>query len=237
MRLAALAALAALAPLALDACVDQVDPVWQLDHDRIIAVRVTPPHVPAGGVATIDGLVGHRGAPPDVEVPTLATASDPGSGLQPAVAMNHGAWQVTAPDDAALAAARGALGLPPDAAVPFLLTVAFPDSGGHRLVATKLVYFGDAKDNPALPAVTVGGAPPAGGDHGVAPDTDVPLAVAADPMAKVSWLSSCGTLHDDAEPTAVLHVLPADPQQGQLAVVVREPDGGVVWNVWTIHAP
>ena len=223
--------------LGLGACVDNIDPVWQLNHDRIVAVRATPPHVPAGGVATLDGLVAHRGAPPDVEVPMFATAMDPATGLSPVVMQSGGAWQVTAPDDAQLAQARAKLGLAAGAPVPFSVTVAFPDSNGEHLVATKLVYFGDAQDNPALGAVTVDGAAPAGGDLGVPPDTDVPLAIDTDPMNKVSWLSSCGTLHDDTEHDATLHVQPKDPQHGELAVVVREPDGGVVWQVWTIHAP
>src|SRR6185436_1345398 len=44
-------------------CTDDSDPPWQLDHDRIIAVRATPPRIAAGDQAVVDMLVGFKGAP------------------------------------------------------------------------------------------------------------------------------------------------------------------------------
>jgi len=41
------------------ACGGDVDPPWQLDHDRIVAVRATPPHIAAGETATLDVLRAH----------------------------------------------------------------------------------------------------------------------------------------------------------------------------------
>jgi hypothetical protein len=43
-------------------------------------------------------------------------------------------------------------------------------------------------------------------------------------------------MHDDDEHAAFLHVLPKDPLEGELAVVVRDIAGGVVWQVWPIVA-
>ena len=51
-------------------CTDDVDPPWQLDHDRIVAVRATPPRIASGETARLDvlrraqGRADHR-APPD----------------------------------------------------------------------------------------------------------------------------------------------------------------------------
>ena len=62
------------------------------------------------------------------------------------------------------------------------------------------------------------------------PDVDI------DVDWKVSWLTSCGTMHDEDEHHAFVHVLPKDRKDGELAVVVRDPSGGVVWQVWPIVA-
>ena len=50
--------------LALVGCDADIDEAWQLDHDRIIAVRATPPRIPSGAESTIDALVGRKGARP-----------------------------------------------------------------------------------------------------------------------------------------------------------------------------
>ncbi len=222
--------------LLLIGCVDKTDPRWQLDHDRIVVVRATPSHVPAGMVTSFDALVAHVGAPTDVETPMLAGLSPtaPSSLAGTAVAMDATGWHVTAPTDATLAAARAQLGLADDAAVPLDIVMSF---GPIPLVATKTVYFGDAADNPTLGAVTLLGAPVAPTDSLVVPqDMDAPLTVDADDTASVNWLTSCGTMHDDDEHDSFVHVLPTDPMMGELAVVVRDVDGGVVWQVWPIHA-
>ena len=38
-------------------CGGDLDPEWQLDHDRVIAVRATPPSIVAGGRSELDGLI------------------------------------------------------------------------------------------------------------------------------------------------------------------------------------
>jgi hypothetical protein len=43
-------------------------------------------------------------------------------------------------------------------------------------------------------------------------------------------------MHDYDLHLAHVHVLPADPQEGELALVVRDLQGGVVWQTWSISA-
>lgn len=213
----------------LGACVGDIDPEWQLDHTRIVAVRATPPHIPSGATSQIDLLDATKGAmtstpPPDqVIVVSPMSLADALSGTT-----------VTAPSEARLAAARIELGLDPGVAVPLQLGVA-----SNGLVATKTVYLGDAADNPTLANVTMAGAPaPAAGEMiTVPPDTDVHFSVDADDRKMVVvWLTSCGTMHDFDLHASYIHVLPDDPQTGELALVVRDGQGGVSWSVWPISA-
>ena len=209
-------------------CLDGIDPQWQLNHDRIVVVRATPPHVRAGEVAMLDGLVAHKGAPTDLEQPLGAAVVTPQS-LASAVS----GISVTGPDDAALAAARGELGLAADAPVPLSVAMEFPSSNGRQLLATKIVWLGDTAANPAPPQITVDGSPPAQMIQ-IPIDRDVPLV--ADPTFHVNWLTSCGTMHDDDEPSAFVHVQPTDPKSGELVTVLRDDAGGVSWQVWPISA-
>jgi hypothetical protein len=196
-------------------CANDLDPRWQLDHDRIVAIRSTPPHVPAGGTATLDALIAHESAPTTIDKPTAAAV-------------------VTPEELASAVAPDGTITAPADIPMPIgmIVGVTFGD-----LVATKDVTLGDTADNPTLGAVTIDGAPAPAADISIAPDVDVQLEIDEPDMAKVAWLTSCGTMHDDDEHHAFIHVNPDDPQSGELAVVVRTPDGGVAFQTWTIHAP
>jgi hypothetical protein len=215
---------ATLPATALAACAGDIDPPWQLDHDRIIAVRATPPHVMPGATAQLDLLVGHKGAPTNQQPPDVAQVVSPQS-LAGALA----GTTITAPMD--LSAARTELKLADGAPVPLVVGVL-----ASGLAATKTVWLGDAHDNPALTGVTVDGEPP-GASIMVPPDTDIPLTVDADDAVDiVNWLTSCGTMHDYDLHAAHIHVLPADPQSGELAVVLRDNLGGVAWQVWPIAA-
>jgi hypothetical protein len=214
--------------LVLAACHVDLEPPWQLDHDRILAVRVTPPHLAAGEVALVDALVAHAGGPTTIEAPRGITATDAPGGLFTAVNFSIDHWEIHGRDDAGLADARAELGLAADAPVPLELTVVITQT----LVAKKVIWLGDSRANPDLPAVIVDGVPPG-------PALDVPIgrdipasAIASD----VSWFTSVGTLVDDDQPTATLYVAPEDPRSGEFAVVVRDDAGGVVWNVWPIEA-
>lgn len=213
--------------LLVGACVSEGDPRWQLDHDHVVAVRATPAHVASGERATIDALVAHAGAPTGVEAPVHVEAAPT---TPPSLA---GAVQpdgsIVAPSAEALDQARAQLGVVGGAPVPLEVVALF-----GTLPAKKTVWLGDHADDPVLPAITIAGQPaPAPGDAiTIAYDVDVPMAIDAPATWRVSWLTSCGTMHDDDERAAFVHVQPKDPASGELAVVVRDDLGGVAWRTW-----
>ena len=218
--------------VALTGCVDDTSPPWQLDHDRIIAVRATPPRIAAGEQAVIDGLIGFQGAPVAEQSPVDAEVLSP-AGFAPVLHNDGARWLVTAPSAEQLAAARAGLGLADDALVPVQLEVGY--AGGLR--ATKTVWLGGAAANPAMTNVEIDRAAATQAALVVAPLRDVPLSIALDDATyDVTWLSSCGTMHDFDLPSAFLRVEAADPKTGQLALVVRDSAGGVSWRVWPITA-
>ena len=200
-------------------------------------MRATPPGIAAGAIAQLDALVAHAGAPVSVETPAAASAVAPPAGLAGAVEAANGSWQVAAPDDATLARARGALGFAEGAPVPLTVLVQLDGSAGESLSATKTVWLGASRANPAdVGSVTIAGAP-APDSLVIARGVDVPLVVdPGDPAATVMWLTSCGTMHDDQERSAFVHVGPGDRGDGQLVLVVRAGEGGVAWRVWPVHA-
>jgi len=217
----------------LAGCTQDVDPAWQLDHDRVISVRATPPRIASGETAQIDALVGHEGAPPGEVDPDTAEVVSPAS-LAGTLARSATHWTVTAPGEAALAAGRSELGLPAGDPVPVRLRVRFTDSG---LSALKVVWLGQHTDNPVIDPVTVDGMDGlAAAQFTVPAGTDIPLAVAFDTTFNINWLTSCGTMHDFDLARAHLRIEPADPQSGTLAIVVRDALGGVAWHLWPIAA-
>jgi hypothetical protein len=219
----------ALLLLAVSACTSDVDPPWQLDHDRIIAVRATPPHVPAGATSTLDMLLGHKGAGTSTQAPDATQVVSPMS-LADALSGNT----VTAPSEDRLAAARTELGLMPGAPVPLVVGVAVANP---QLAATKTVWLGDSADNPQLQDLMIMDAAAGSGAIVVPPLTDVHLFVQADDSVDiVNWLTSCGSMHDFDLHKAYLRVEKDDPTMGELAVVLRDAVGGVAWQVWPISA-
>lgn len=216
--------------LVLAACAPApIEPeAWQLDQDRVIAVRVTPPGIVAGEHALIDGLLAHAGGPTTVEAPSAVTAA--GSPLYLAVNFLFDHYEVIGPDDAALAAARGELGLVAGAPVPFPLAVFFGPLSGDHFNTHKDMRLGESNANPSLPAITIDGAP-AASVLALALGRDITLVADAE---SVRWLSSCGTLRDSDEPNASLRV--DEACDGELVVVVRDGRGGTVWQVWQIAA-
>jgi hypothetical protein len=226
---------AVVAPLAAmtAGCTDDTDPPWQLDHDRIIAVRSTPPRIASGEQAVVDSLLGKKGAPVAEQSPEDATVVTP-VGLAGALARDGARWVVTAPDAAQLDEARAELGLAAGALVPLRIEVAY---AGGALRALKTVWLGGAAANPAMADVEIDHAAATASALVIAPLRDVPLSIPLDDAAyDVTWLSSCGTMHDFDLPTAYLHVEADDPTSGELALVVRDSDGGVSWRVWPIEA-
>jgi len=210
-------------------CASDVDPPWQLDHDRIIAVRATPPHIPAGATSKLDLFVGHKGAMTATQPPDFTKVVSPMS-LADVVTGDT----VTAPGEDRLAAARTELGLADGAPVPLQIGVGV---ASLQLAATKTVWLGDSADNPTLDGLMIDDAPaPAAGTMlTVPPLTDIHLFVQADDAVDiVNWLTSCGTMHDFDLHKAYLRVEKDDPTSGELSVVLRDDKGGVAWEVWPI---
>lgn len=203
--------------LLLAACeLETTDPPWQLAHDRVVAVRANPPHVPPGETATFEALLAHDDGPTTVVAPVNAAAPGAPAELFRAVHFYIDHWRVDGPDDSALAAARAELGLPADAPVPLDVLLELPGP----LYAQKTVWLGDPHANPAPPALVYGPVV-AAGEH------SLELEVA--PGWSVRWLTSCGSLDGDATSRAT-HVVDA-PCEGELVVVVRDPLGGVAWQI------
>jgi hypothetical protein len=155
------------------ACTGDLDPAWQLNHDRIVAVRATPPGIAPGQRSTIDALLATKGTRTSVAPPELATVVSPMS-LSDLLAPAAGTWVVTAPDEARLAAARAELKLAPGAPVPLQIGVSY---AGQALLATKTIYLGAAADNPTLASVMIDGKPADSSEIAVGPVVKVPLFV------------------------------------------------------------
>jgi hypothetical protein len=231
------AALVAALAAALAGCAGDIDPPWQLSHDRIVAVRADPPGLAPGATSRIDALLAHKDTMTSVASPELAAVTSPAS-LSDVLSMQGGSWVVTAPAEDRMAAARSELKLAAGAPVPLQIGVSY---AGQTLRATKTITLGQAAANPALDGLMIDGKP----IDATAPSAaltvgklvNVPLSVnASDADFDVIWLTSCGTMHDFDLPQAYLRVETDDPQDGELGVVVRDAHGGVAWKVWSIHA-
>ena len=223
--------------LLLVGCIDQIDQRWDLDHEHVVAVRMTPPSLMPGQHAKIDALLAHEGKAPTVGVPAGAAAGVPdGDPLHDIVSFSLiGGFTVTAPSEDILAQVRVRDGLAAGAPVPVPIVMAFPSTGDDYLYATKTIYLGQASENPTAPAMAIDGQLAA--DQVIVPiDQDVYVSVTVEPGARVNWLTSCGSLFQDDVATAFLRVLPEDRSDGQLAVVIRDPRGGVAWRVWPVTA-
>ncbi len=226
--------------LALAGCASELDEPWMLDHDRIIAVRATPPRIMPGETSTIDLLAGYEAMPVEERNPDAAVVLSPAS---LADVLDVATWTVTAPSDERLAAARAELGLDAGAPVPLQLGVAatwpYPvqSPDGTSFTATKIVWLGDSADNPELTGMRMSGAEmPDSGELVMPMSEQVPLFIDADDTVEiVNWLTSCGEMHDSDLHAAYL-VAPPEPCEGELSVVKRDDKGGVAWRVWPIRA-
>ncbi|HEY3806813.1 MAG TPA: hypothetical protein VGL61_29620 [Kofleriaceae bacterium] len=205
-------------------------PPWQLAHESIIAVRATPPHIVSGEQSTIDVLVGHIGSGVEVEAPGSAAVLSPTS-----LAHILSGATITAPGGTELDQVRGDLGLGSSDPVPVEIQI---DADGFQVMKT--VYVGDSADNPLLENLLVNGAaPPTDPTQTIVVPGDVDVQLTGsndDSIERINWLTSCGTMNNYNQTTATLHVSPTDTQDGQLAIVVRDQNAGVVWQYWSIAA-
>lgn len=238
--LASVLAIVVICAAAMSAACNDATLPWQLDHDRIIAVRASPPHLPADGRSSLDLLITSEADGPAVVSPQTAAIVPPDIGMDgppglelPVLAIpENGGWTVVAPDAATIDAARTALGWPPDMPLPVRIAVTI-EIAGQQLAAIKTIYLGGERDNPELGAVTIGDEPARDGLT-VPTAADVSLRVDADETSDIDWLTSFGDLSDTADAIATLRA--EEPAEGQVAVVVRDESGGVVWGLWQITA-
>ncbi|MBA3542112.1 MAG: hypothetical protein H0T79_21030 [Deltaproteobacteria bacterium] len=214
-------------------CAADLDEQWDLDHDRIIAVRATKPGLLPGEQTELIGLIGRDGDKTFEQVPQIAGVVMPMS-LAGAVTFDRGQWLVTAPSAEQIDAARTELGIP--AGMPVPLTVGLSYAEGDKLAVTT-VRLGVDGVNPVIGSPMVDGKPAAPGVELVVDSlVDVRLSVTLAEKLEVNWLTSCGQMHDFDLPEAYLRVEQDDPTEGELAVVVRDRLGGVDWMVWPIRA-
>ncbi len=224
------------------ACAEDIVEEWHLDHDRVIAVRASPPGIVAGQTSELDALLGHADGTPTETRPSAAMVLSPPS-LASTLAFTDGRWIVTAPDDTALAVARDELDLAPTDAVPLVVAVSWPatvfptDTTGADYAATKTVFLGEERDNPTIAEMTVDGvASLAAGELVVGATKTTTLAIPAEREDITRWLTSCGQLADWDLASTLLTFEPEDARDGNIGVVLRTRAGGVAWKLWAIHA-
>ena len=95
IRAVGLAAWLAAVATAATACMGDIDPPWQLSHDRIVVVRAEPPGIAAGQTSRIDALLAHKGQMTSVATPELAAVTSPMS-MSDVLSIRSGSWVVTA---------------------------------------------------------------------------------------------------------------------------------------------
>ncbi len=218
----------------LAACGGDLDQPWDLDHDRIVAIRATPPAILAGETSKLDGLLSGKGTATSETGPLQVIVVQPESLADTLSQDADGTWIVTAPEEARLAAARTELGLEATDPVPLQLGVAFTTS----LAGVKSVQLGTSSSNPTLGAMQFNGetAPAPDVELVVGPLVDVPLSIEALETDDVNWLTNVGEMHDFDLPSAYVRVEEDNEiSEGELAVVLRDDRGGVTWQVWPIR--
>lgn len=210
--------------IALLAGCDDVPQPFELDHARVMAVRVEPPAVAAGERARIDVLVTDEADGPRVAAAERFAVNAPGL----AVARAADGWYVTAPGEPELAAARAALALPADADVVAVLQLAV-DSAAGTLEAQKTIAFGAPAQNPIAPAILQDGV---AGPIATTVDREVTLTpTPVDDGLSYRWFSSVGDLVGYTR--AEVRLTPEAAGAGVVGVVVRDQAGGTAWTMAT----
>ena len=199
--------LALLGLVALGACADVPLP-YQLDHARVMAVRVDPPTLGPGERARVDVLVTDDATGARVVAPAQVTTPGPLT-----VGVDDAGWYLEAPRPIATPVATLALVV---------------EVGDQRLTAEKTVGLGVRADNPTPPAIVHDGARV--GTAVVIGPGEVELTVdTVGPELSYRWFSSVGELTGYTRAAAVLE--PEPGARGQLGVVVRDQAGGVAWTL------
>ncbi len=192
----------ALSFVVLAACSTPEDPAL-LDHAQILAVRSTPAHVAPGERARIDALVGDDTGAVQVVVPDLVDVV----GAERAA----DGWYVTASPEPGSVAAR--------------ITIAI---GGTPYRADKTLVFGDDAANPTMSDVEVDGSPDNVLDATSGTSHQLAASCAGVEPLSYAWYTSIGTLQHYRAAQATLGADVAG--DGVILVVVRDAQGGVVWQ-------
>jgi hypothetical protein len=222
-----------LTALAAAAGCDNTGAPSELDRPRVLAVQVSPPHLAPEESAPVDVLVGRADgtvavvAPDSVEV-LSAPAGSPQSGM-----VGHGAdgWAIACPDEQVLAGLRATLGLAEGEQVPITLALEV-EVEGELLTATKNVYLGNHADNPQLAGVTANGGSEEDGVLVIGAGDEIPIAAeGAEGEGELSyaWFTSVGDIDLYLSEAATL-TASDEPIEGQLVLVVRDEQGGVIWS-------
>lgn len=206
----------------LAACEDVPQP-YELDHTRVMAIRVAPPALAPGSAALVEVLVTDAERGPRLAEPAGVQVTAP-AGLQ--VAQTASGWEVTAPSESELVALRSALDLPADADVIVPLEIAV-EVGDQVLVGSKTVAFGTEAANPAAPAILVDGVP--AGVRMRLRSTSLLAVDAPDAALSYRWFSSIGDLIGYT--TSTVRFDDPLPAEGMIGVVVRDQAGGVAWTL------
>lgn len=191
-------------------CTDVPMP-FELEHTRVMAVRLDPPAVAAGERSTVEVLVTDATDGARVASAAQVTVTSP---APLAIEQTGDGWVVTAPPQ-----------LPDgELVVPLEITI---DTDDGPLSAQKTLALGTTARNPEAPAILQDGVP---APTVMPPDTDVVLTVdGASAELSYRWFSSVGDLTGYTRMSATLE--PAPGARGQLGVVVRDQAGGTAWTL------
>jgi hypothetical protein len=224
----------ALVAALLAGCAGDVAQPYELDHARVLAVRVEPAALAPGETGTVTVLFTDSRAEPRVASPEGLTLrlAEPFARpewqalLQP----TSRGWQVRAPDASNLRAIRASLALADDVplVVPLTIDVATQDG---TLRAQKLLAVGTTATNPAAPALRDASGNPLT-QLEISAGVEVGLSTEATPGLEVRWFSSLGELRRYTQAESSIKAA-ADERgaAGSLMVVVRDQAGGVSWNL------
>jgi hypothetical protein len=222
-----------LAMAALSVACSTLSEAWELDHARIIAVRMDPPSLAPGQQGKLTALVvDDTGTPSEIR-PAIAIVASQDPIINQALKVELGTWAVIAGDTAAIEAARAAVKTP--GTDPLVLQVgARFEFGGVQRDAVKSVALGSIiLQNPAAPAITLDGqaltAPPTllrGKKYQFA----LSNFSVADDMLAFHWAVSTALLKKSETAAAEIEIDDtAVAGTAHLLLTVRDKFGGVSW--------
>lgn len=220
-------------------CSDEIAEPFQLDHARILAIRLDPAVLPPESTAALDVLFTDSSARPRLATPEQIDVSLPPeldrAELRTVLRRSRDGWRIDSPDTATLLAVRAALGTADNDPVLLPIEIEIRSEDGP-LYAQKLVAFGAVATNPAPPQLRV--------QNGNVDDMaripladDVALEVqSAGETISYRWFSSLGEMRRYTQPQATISLDAADRgRSGYLAVVARTSAGGVSWKIVTFE--